>query len=307
MTDPESRNKTLALTRRRLILSLAGSFGLGGILTAAGLRALDRFGSPFTPFWATLDQVVPEAGVNTAVSFGESLQRLIAAGALDPVKLGTYYMTNRGLPDWVKHLFAAPSTAPIVLSFETAPFLLNLLWPLGLATKTKFNVSNPINGPTLGSFASTGGWQFAKNGDGSAYFNRVAAIQLTDDQDRRVFELAGKIFRPCCDNSTYFQDCNHGSALLGLLELATAQDATVEELYRIALAANSYWFPDQYAKTAFYFTLFEGRPWNDVPAELILGPQFSSQSGWQNNVNERIRLASFMSRTGKMEQGACAI
>ena len=307
MTGPSSGNKTLIFTRRRFILSLTASVGLGAAATACGIRVRDSFDSPFKPFWDDLDQVTPAAGIKTSISFGDSIQKLIAAGALDSDRLGSHYTSGAGLPGWVKQLFAAPSAEPILLSFETAPYLLDLLWPLGLANKATFNTSSPINGPHLASFASTGGWPFGKETNGSVYFNSVESIRLTEAQERKVLDAANKVFRPCCDNSTYFQDCNHGSALLGLIELAAAQGASANELYRIALAANSYWFPDQYAKTALYFALFEGRPWNEVPAELVLGPRFSSLSGWQSNVNAPLRLASFMSRTGQMQQGACAV
>ena len=76
-----------------------------------------------------------------------------------------------------------------------------------------------------------------------------------------------------------------GSALLGLIELGAAQGKTTDELYRLALAANAHWFPVQYAKTALYFALFEAKEWKDVDPKMILGPYFSTLSGWQRNVN----------------------
>lgn len=98
-------------------------------------------------------------------------------------------------------------------------------------------------------------------------------------------------YRPCCDNSTFFQDCNHGSALLGLLELAASQGATSEDLYRIALVANSYWFPENYAKTALYFLHFEHKNWREVDPVRVLGADFSSASGWRQNVDARLQEA----------------
>ena len=75
-------------------------------------------------------------------------------------------------------------------------------------------------------------------------------------------------------NSTLFQDCNYGSALLGLLELAASQGATVKGLYGLALAANSFWFPDNYVKTALYFSLFHNEAWNDVDRSWFSGRSF---------------------------------
>jgi hypothetical protein len=47
-------------------------------------------------------------------------------------------------------------------------------------------------------------------------------------------------------------------------------------------------------KTALYLALFEGKEWKDVDPKLILGPQFSTLSGWQNNVNVAIQFANFL-------------
>jgi hypothetical protein len=52
----------------------------------------------------------------------------------------------------------------------------------------------------------------------------------------------------------------------------------------IALAANAYWFPSQYAMMAMYFTYFRRQPWNKVAPQLALSPPYSSLSGWQRNV-----------------------
>ena len=42
------------------------------------------------------------------------------------------------------------------------------------------------------------------------------------------------VYRPCCDNATHFPDCNHGMAMLGLLELMAAQGASEEEMFAAA-------------------------------------------------------------------------
>lgn len=294
-------------TRRHFLLVSISSFGFGAAAAATGLYMWNRFRSPFAPYWDVLERAIPPKGVRTAVSFGDSLQKLIAAGSLDPEKLRSNFKASIGLPSWLDRILEAPSAEPIVLSLETAPYLLSLLWPLGLSTKAKFNDESPLNTVDLPSLASTGGWTLGQEENGSVYFNKVESLRLTDEQERIVLNVAKSVFRPCCDNSTFFQDCNHGSALLGLIELAASQGTPADELYRIALAANSYWFPDQYAKTALYFALFEGKAWDEVDSRLVLGPHYSSLSGWQTNVNDNLRLASFMSRTGKMEQRACAV
>lgn len=294
-------------TRRRLVLWLTASFGVGAVAATAANRIWGSVQGTPGSFRAVVDEVIPAAGVKTSIAFGDSIQKLIAAGALDPEKLRANFRSSIGLADWVERVLSAPSMQPILLSLTTAPYLLNLLWPLGLSTKATLNDESPLNTVRLRSFASTGGWTLGRERNGAAYFNQVEALRLTDAQDEMVLQIAKKVFRPCCDNSTLFQDCNHGSALLGLIELAASQSATAEELYRIALAANSYWFPDQYTKTALYFALLEGRPWQDVSPEVILGPRFSTLSGWQGNVLAHLRRVDYMSAIGRMGQGACAV
>jgi hypothetical protein len=48
-------------------------------------------------------------------------------------------------------------------------------------------------------------------------------------QQKRLEEVTIGVFRPCCDNPHAFPDCNHGMAMLGLLELM-ARDASVDEM-----------------------------------------------------------------------------
>lgn len=300
--DVDAPPKTIA--RRRFLLGWMASFGLGAVTGVSGLRIWNHFHNPYGDI---PEQVIPAEGIRTSVSFGDAIQKVIAAGALDPEKLRSNARSKAELPDWVEKVLSGPSKEPIILSLNTAPFLLNLFWPLGLSTKAQFNQTSPINSLKLPSFASTGGWTLGQAPNGSVYFNNVESLHLTEDQEKTVRGIAQSVFRPCCDNSTFFQDCNHGSALLGLVELAASHGATADELYRIALAANSYWFPDHYTKTALYMALYEGRRWRDVSPQLILGPRFSSLSGWQSNVVAPLRRADYLSATGQMGQGACAV
>jgi hypothetical protein len=304
-------SKIWTIPRRRFVLALGTSFGLGALSVLWGRRLLNHFlGSPFAPFWPVLDQVVPPGGIKTSVSFSDSIQRLIAAGALDPHKLRAKYFRYRSssqMPGWLDGLLTASSSDPIDFSIETAPHLINLLWPLGLSTRLQLNEKSPINTASLASLASTGGWTLGREPNGAAYFNKVASMAISQEQEQRVYEVATTTFRPCCDNSTFFQDCNHGSALLGLLELGAAQGKSVDELYRLALAANAYWFPEQYVKTALYFALFEGTDWSRLDPRRVLGPRFSSLSGWQGNVNGPIQFASFLSNTTRMTQRSCGV
>ncbi len=272
-----------AFTRRRFLGALAVSLGYYGS-RAAGAGA-DRLQPRYR---IDIDEVIPRRGANTSIVFGDAIRRLVAAGALDPDKYRAVLAAQGRLPAWVEQLFAAPSASPIVLSQENAPYLLHLLWPLGLSTRAGFNQQSPIRTVRLPSFASTAGWTLGRANNGYIYFDQVDAVRLTHAQEATALEVATTTFRPCCDNSTFFQDCNHGSALLGLIELGASQGASLDHLYRVARVANSFWFPSQYAMTAMYFAYFQQQPWPTVSPRLALGPDYSSASGWQRNVADAL-------------------
>jgi hypothetical protein len=283
--------RRFGMTRRQFSASSFTAFGVCGIAGAAGysiLRSSKSFSFPETGL-GVIEKVIPKAGVPTGVAFKDSIQRLITAGVIDPVK---FRASSNKMPAWVERLLRAPSEDPIVFSHETAPYLVNLLWPIGLSNKAAFNENSPINTLRIPSFASTGGWVLGRQQNGYAYFNQVEAVSMTAHQQAMVLAIARTTYRPCCNNSTLYQDCNHGSALLGLLELAAAQGAALKGLYGLALTANSHWFPDNYAKTALYFSHFYRKSWRDIEPKLILSAAFSSGSGWETNVNSRLRRAN---------------
>ena len=103
---------------------------------------------------------------------------------------------------------------------------------------------------------------------------------LTPEQQALVERVSKGIFRPCCGNSTYFPDCNHGMAMLGLLELMAANGVSEDDMYKVALQVNSYWFPDTYLTIAKYFAK-QGVSWDNVSPKEALGNQYSSGSGYQ--------------------------
>lgn len=113
-------------------------------------------------------------------------------------------------------------------------------------------------------------------------------VELTDEQEALVTKIAQNTYRPCCNNSTFFQDCNHGSALLGLLQLGASQGLNEDELYREALAFNSFWFPHNYIQTALYFKIEKDTDWENVDPREILGYNYSAISSWAKNVQSQI-------------------
>jgi hypothetical protein len=277
-------------TRRQFIGLLAGSLGAFGVIRAAEPSPVRTPGwfQPIDPVPDVYGQVTPSAGIRTNVAFRDSIAKLVAAGAIDPEKYRAY---AGALPAWVERTFTSSSNDLIVFSRETAPHLLVLLWAVGLANKAAFNAQSPIATVRIPGFASTGGWSLGRQPDGYVYFNSVKAVSLTDRQEGLVLKVASRTYRPCCDNPTFFQDCNHGSALLGLLLIAASQGMTSEDLYRTALAANAYWFSENYAKTALYFAHFHLVTWRELDPSLILGRELSSSSGWSRNVDQPLRRA----------------
>lgn len=296
-------------TRRQFLVGSAAMFLAGAGAAKVGDRLWARFAGTSLPLQDVVEEVTPSKGFQTSMRFGDTIQTLIEAGALDPGKFRAVYQSKGTLPGWIEQALTGRSNEPIVMSSETAPYLLNLLWPIGLATKGSFNDKSPINNVRLPSYASTAAWTLGREANGAAYFNRISTIEMTSEQEQMVVDVAQSTFRPCCDNSTFLQDCNHGSALLGLIELAAAQGASKADVYRFALMANSFWFPLEYRKTALYLAIYEGRPWKEASPRDILAPRLSTASGWQRNVNAFVQLARFVPRSTllQMNGNGCGV
>lgn len=241
----------------------------------------------------------PEVAVvkpfQSKIKLGDSVLRLVSHGVIEPQKLEAIYEDSGGLPDEMRAVLNGPSHKLILLTRANANYYVNLLWPLGLANSMSSNERSPINkltpvkGASLFDFASTAGWTLGKEANGGKYFNKFKIVELTPEQEALVMTIATNAYRPCCDNSTFFQDCNHGSALLGLLQLGAAQGLTHDELWREALAFNSFWFPHHYAQSALYFKAVRNIDWQNVDAEAALGADYSSASGWSENVEKELK------------------
>lgn len=246
-----------------------------------------------------LATAVPAAGHQSRIALADSIIKLVQEGVIDPQKIEALY-TRRGRPVSAEttDLMTRPSPRPIFLTRENAAIHVNLLWALGLANRMAVNSESPLNGPQLSRFASTGGWTLGREANGGVYFNKFPIVALTATQEALVFRIAMSTFRPCCNNSTFFQDCNHGSALLGLLALGAAQGLNEDELYRETLAFNSFWFPHHYAHTALYFKAARGTEWQDADPRQVMSAEFSSGSGWQANVSSELQRRGLMPEQG---------
>ncbi|MDO8487800.1 MAG: hypothetical protein Q7S31_00600 [bacterium] len=233
-------------------------------------------------------KVLPERGFQSKIYLDDGVVKLVGNGVIDKNKFEEIYKERGGLPEGLKNVLVQASNQPILLTRENASYYVNLLWAVGLANYMTTNKESPVNGKSLFNFASTGGWNLGKEKNGGTYFNKFTIVELTPEQEALVIKIAKNTYRPCCNNSTFFQDCNHGSALLGLLELGASQGLTEDELYREALAFNSFWFPDNYIQTALYFKIAKNTDWEDVNPKEVMGYNYSAISNWSKNVQTEI-------------------
>lgn len=234
-------------------------------------------------------QVMPER-FGLGVAFGDKIMKMIETGAIDKQKFLALYEGRQPLTEQERRLLEASSNEEIVVTSQNANFILNLLWPLGIANKTSVLSDGPMGKEykdQVGNFASTGGWTLGRE-EGGKLFNRFNLINLTSEQEAVVREIAENIYRPCCGNSTYFPDCNHGAAMLGFVELAVASGMSKDEIYKKALVLNSYWFPQNYTELAIYFKAKKGIDWSRVDAKEVLGVSYSSGQG-ARSVNKQLQ------------------
>ena len=216
------------------------------------------------------------------VSWGNLGVRMVEAGVIDKEKLESLYVNRGGIGEYEKKLFEGSDNGNLKMTSENSGFILNLLWALGIGNKNDILENGPMSDPRYGGadrFASTGGWTLA-DGSPMNHYSRHSFFVLTPEQQKLVEEVSKNVYRPCCDNPTHFPDCNHGMAMLGLLELMASQGISEEEMYKTALNVNSYWFPDNYLVISEYFKK-RGIGLDRVGPKEILGAKYSSGSGYQ--------------------------
>ncbi|MEN9523954.1 MAG: hypothetical protein RL536_23 [Candidatus Parcubacteria bacterium] len=158
---------------------------------------------------------------------------------------------------------------------------LNLLWAYGLANANPVLSRGPIMDMRYGgpeNMASVGGWTVS-TGNVMDHYGKHKLSILTPEQQQLVEKIAKGIYRPCCDNSTYFPDCNHGMAMLGLLEYLASQGATEDQMWNVAMTVNVSWFPDQYQAIGLYLKQ-NGRDIKSMSPQELLGYEYSSGSGF---------------------------
>ncbi|MBK5215441.1 MAG: hypothetical protein JJE53_01375 [Candidatus Pacebacteria bacterium] len=229
------------------------------------------------------EKVLPSKGVTLDVKWGDLGIKLVEAGVIDEVKFKAIYEQRGQLTEDNLKLLEGINNGKIKITSENSGYLLNLFWALGLANKNEILEKGEMMDPKYGgagNFASTGGWTLAK-GSPMDHYSMHNFFNLTSEQQAMVDKVSRGIYRPCCGNSVHFPDCNHGMAMLGLLELMASQGASEQDMWNTALTVNSYWFPDTYITIATYMQS-KGIDWKDVNPIEVLGVNYSSGQGFAN-------------------------
>lgn len=232
-------------------------------------------------------QVLPSAGVELPVTWGNLGAQMIKAGVIDQQKFTALYSQRGGLSAADNKMLTAAGNGKIIITSDNSGTVLNLLWALGLGNKNDILDTGEMQDPKYGGavkFASTGGWTLA-TGNTMDHYSKHLFIRLSANQQMMVERVSKNIYRPCCGNSTHFPDCNHGMAMLGLLELMVSQGISEADMYKYALAVNSFWFPDNYLTIASYFKKQE-TDWNKVSPQVVLSAQYSSSQGYRQLLNQ---------------------
>lgn len=266
-----------------VVLLLGLSFFLGSTTTKMTIKQDTKIvkNDKVVDLQGIQEQVTPKTGYRLPVIVSDLGKRMVDDGVIDPVKLAK--AVNNGqetLPRDLTRYLDGSYSGPLEITKDSAHFWLDVFWALGLANNNQIlDSSQMVNGGNTAQFASTGGYTLGRE-EAMAYYNKFSYIQLSEKQQLEVKELADTIYRPCCGNATSFPDCNHGMAMLGLLELMVAKGFGKQEIYQTALQFNSYWFPQTYYTIAYHFTK-SGREYKTVPAREILAKTFSSAMGYQ--------------------------
>jgi hypothetical protein len=215
---------------------------------------------------------------------GDIGPQMLSSGAIDLDKFTRVY-TQGGHPltDEQMNILTQGSNSKIVINQSNAQFLLNFFWAFGLVNQNPVLTEGQMmaRGKTqLGNFASTGGWTIGAKTP-TELFASTLIIPLTDEQQARVMEVASAVYRPCCNNPTSFPDCNHGMAMLGLLELMASQNATADDMFAAAKYVNAFWFPQQMLEVASLIKANQNLDFAQADHRQVVSKNYSSSSGFQ--------------------------
>ncbi len=257
---------------------------------------------------AMMEQINPPEGYPLPGKFGMVGPDLLAAGAINYKQfLGVYAKAGQPLTEAQVEILLEGSEAQVVITRENAYFLLNFFWALGLTNQNQILTKGPLMAggkEKLGGFASTGGWTIGSKSPVKLYAS-TAILHLNQEQQKSLEEVASAVYRPCCNNPTHAPDCNHGMAMLGLLELMASQEASIDEMFDAAKYVNAFWYPQQTLEIATLFKANNQLEFAQIDARKLVGREYSSGSGFQ-------AVHQWLSTNGLLEQapnsgGSCGV
>jgi hypothetical protein len=253
-------------------------------------------------------QVNPPSGYPLPAVYGELGPQLLAAGAIDYDRFVQLYAQGpHPLTEKQLAILKIGSQDRIMINSDNAQFLLNLFWAFGLANQNAVLTDGPMMSrgkEQVGNFASTGGWTLGAKPATELYASALI-VALTPEQQARVEAVASGVYRPCCDNATLFPDCNHGMAMLGLLELMASQGASENQMFVAAKYVNAFWFPQQTLELATLFKATQNTDFAQTDARELVGRRYSSSSGFR-------AAHEMLAKQGLLEQapgqgGSCGV
>lgn len=260
---------------------------------AAAVPADHPMQGPAAPVKALFGPALPPAQVVAhlptsyvlPIQYGTLGPQLVEAGVIDLAAfVGLYADGGSPLSADQEAILRQGSEEPVVIDAADARFLLNFFWAVGLANRNPLLLEGPMQqgGPQgVFQFASTGGWTLAAR-PVEAIYASLPLVELTAAQQARLEAVAANVYRPCCGNSTAFPDCNHGMAMLGILELMAAQDAGEDEMYAAAKYVSAFWFPQEVTEAAAYFKLTQGLDFDAIDPRRLVSRDILSLSGAQS-------------------------
>jgi hypothetical protein len=257
-------------------VAFALALGLGGGLLMGRLKLASAVTNP-------TETGLPESFTLPA-SYADVGPALLAAGAIDLERFAQLYAdAGRPLTEEQLAILTQGSRSPIVIDGHNARFLLNLFWALGLTNQNALLDTGPMaryGMDEVGTLASVGGWIVGAQPAVNLY-SSTPIVRLTASQQTRVEQVASAVYRPCCVHATTFPDCNHGLAMLGLLELMASQGASEDEMFTAAKYVHAFWFPQQTRELAIYLKATQGLEFSAADARLVVGKESFSAAGFQ--------------------------
>ena len=243
-------------------------------------------------------QINPPDGYTVPAMFGDVGLKLVEAGTIQLVAFAqVYQQAGKPLTGDQLAILQQGSTAQVVFNQQNTYFLLNFFWALGLTNDNPVLTKGPMiqkGRENVVNFASTGGWTLATRPVRDLYAS-APLIALTFEQQARLEEVGQAIYRPCCDNPAVFPDCNHGMAMLGLMELMASQNASIDEMFQAAKYANAYWYPQQTLELATFFNVTQKANFDQADSRALVSQRFSSGSGFQ-------KVHEWLSANGQLPQ-----